>query len=220
LEKILGWWILMKRSINLDISYRCALECPKCRRQQSLKRLGNHGHDISIENYKKILDYFDTLNFCGSISDPVMHPKFVEFLSLAKNHKVKVSTAVSQKPMSWYEDAFEINPDAEWHFGMDGLPEESHLYRINQDGVKLFEVMQLAVLMGIKTYWQYIIFKYNQDHIEQSRILAKKYGIIFKEQHSSRWSKNDPYKPDNPDHYIEYNYDEEIKQKFQTKLYP
>ena len=149
-----------------------------------------------------------------------MHPKFIEFLSLAKNHRVKVSTAVSQKPMRWYEDAFESNPNAVWHFGLDGLPEESHLYRINQDGVKLFEVMQLAVLMGIKTYWQYIVFKYNQDHIEQARILAKKYGIIFKEQHSSRWTENDVYKPDNPDHYIENNYDEEIKRKFQAKLYP
>jgi len=35
--------------------------------------------------------------------------------------------------MHWYESAFESNPNAEWHFGLDGLPEESHLYRINQD---------------------------------------------------------------------------------------
>ena len=210
----------MINSINLDISYRCTLECPKCRRQQSLKRLGNYGHDISIENYKKILSYFDSLNFCGSISDPVMHPKFVEFLSLSINHKVKISTAVSQKPMSWYESAFESNPKAEWHFGLDGLPEESHLYRINQDGTKLFEVMKFAVSMGIKTYWQYIVFKYNQNHIDQARDMAKNYGIIFKEQHSSRWSIDDPYKPDEERHYIITHYDEEVKRKFQAKLYP
>ena len=210
----------MINSINLDISYRCTLECPKCRRQQSLKRLGNYGHDISIENYKKILSYFDRLNFCGSISDPVMHPKFVEFLSLSINHKVKISTAVSQKPMSWYESAFESNSKAEWHFGLDGLPEESHLYRINQDGTKLFGVMKLAASMGIKTYWQYIVFKYNQDHIDQAKDMAKKYGIIFKEQHSSRWSKDDPYKPDEERHYIITHYDKEVKRKFQAKLYP
>jgi len=201
----------MINSINLDISYRCTLECPQCRRQQSLKRLGNYGHDISIENYKKILSYFDSLNFCGSISDPVMHPKFVEFLSLSINHKVKISTAVSQKPMSWYESAFESNSKAEWHFGLDGLPEESHLYRINQDGTKLFGVMKLAASMGIKTYWQ---------HIDQAKDMAKKYGIIFKEQHSSRWSKDDPYKPDEERHYIITHYDKEVKRKFQAKLYP
>ena len=80
--------------------------------------------------------------------------------------------------------------------------------------------MQLAVLVGIKTYWQYIVFKYNQDHIEQARDLSKRYGIVFKEQYSSRWVEDDPYKPDNPNHYIEYNYDEEVKRKFQAKLYP
>jgi len=208
------------KACNIDISYRCTLECSKCRRQQSLKRLGNYGHDISIENFKKILSYFDRLNFCGSISDPVMHPKFIEFLSLSINHKVKISTAVSQKSMRWYESAFESNPKAEWHFGLDGLPEESHLYRINQDGTKLFEVMKLATSMGIKTYWQYIVFKYNQNHIDQAKSMAKNYGMIFKEQHSSRWDVNDPYKPDRPEHYIEVKYDEEVKRKFQAKLYP
>ena len=211
---------MLKNSINLDISYRCALECPKCRRQQSLKRLGNFGHDISIENYKKILSHFDSLNFCGSISDPVMHPKFIEFLSLSTNHKVKVSTAVSQKPMHWYESAFESNPNAEWHFGLDGLPVESRLYRINQDGTKLFEVMKIAVMMGIKTYWQYIVFKYNQDHIEKAKNMAKSYGMIFKEQHSSRWDVDDPYIPDEMEHYIITQYDEKVRQKFQTKLHP
>ena len=209
-----------QKTINLDISYRCTLECPKCRRQQSMKRLGNKGHNMNIVDFKKIISYFGGLNFCGSISDPVMHPQFIEFLSLCKNHFVKVSSAVSQKPIGWYELAFESNPDAEWHFGLDGLPEESHKYRINQDGVKLFEVMKLSVLMGIKTYWQYIVFKYNQDHIEQAREMSKQYGMIFKEQHSSRWDENDMYKPDRSEHYIEVKYDEEVKRKFQAKLYP
>ena len=112
-----------------------------------------------------------------------------------------------------------MNLSAAWHFGLDGLPEESHKYRINQDGVKLFEIMKLAVSLGVKTYWQYIVFKYNQDHIEQAREMAKQYGMIFKEQHSSRWDVNDPYKPDQPEHYIEVKYDEEVKRKFQAKLY-
>jgi hypothetical protein len=167
-----------------------------------MKHLGNKGHNINITDFKKIISYFEGLNFCGSISDPVMHPQFIEFLSLTKDHSVKVSSAVSHRPFSWYERAFESNPNAVWHFALDGLPEESHLYRINQDGEKLFEVMKLAVLMGIKTYWQYIVFKYNQDHIDQARKMAKQHSIIFKEQHSSRWDENDPYKPDDPKHYI------------------
>ena len=103
-----------RQTINLDISYRCTLECPKCRRQRGIKRHGNKGHNINIEDFKKIISYFKGLNFCGTISDPVMHPQFIEFLSLCKDHSVKVCSAVSQRPMSWYESAFESNPNAEW----------------------------------------------------------------------------------------------------------
>ena len=84
----------------------------------------------------------------------------------------------------------------------------------------MFEIMKLAAGLGLKTYWQYIVFKYNQDHIEEARKMAKDNGMIFKEQHSSRWFEDDDYKPDDPKHYIEYEYDEDVKKEFQTKLYP
>ena len=185
-----------------------------------MKRLGNKGHNIRMVDFKKLLSFFDKLNFCGSISDPVMHPQFIDFMELSRNHVVKVSSAVSQKPMGWYDEAFKTNLNASWHFGLDGLPEESHKYRVNQDGVKLFEIMKLAAGLGLKTYWQYIVFKYNQDHIEEARKMAKEHGMIFKEQHSSRWTEDDEYMPDDPKHYIRYSYDEDVKRKFQAKLYP
>ena len=50
--------------------------------------------------------------------------------------------------------------------------------------------------------------------------MAKKYGMIFKEQHSSRWDVDDPYKPDEREHYIITQYNEKVRQKFQTKLHP
>ena len=80
--------------------------------------------------------------------------------------------------------------------------------------------MRLGAEYGFtRSSWQFIVFKYNQDHIEQAREMAKQHDMIFKEQHSSRWDENDPYKPDRPEHYIEVKYDEEVKRKFQAKLY-
>ena len=43
--------------------------------------------------------------------------------------------------MSWYIKAFKANINARWIFGIDGLPNESHNYRVNQDGEKLFNVI-------------------------------------------------------------------------------
>ena len=45
-------------------------------------------------------------------------------------------------------------------------PEESHKYRINQDGRQVWEVMKMGAEMGCKIKWQYIVFNYNEKHIE------------------------------------------------------
>ena len=45
---------------------------------------------------------------------------------------------------SEYIEAFKANPDAQWTFNIDGLPHQSHQYRINQNGNKLFDIMNKA----------------------------------------------------------------------------
>ena len=42
--------------------------------------------------------------------------------------------------------------------------------------------------MGLQTKWQYIIFKYNEDHIEQAKQLAKDIDVVFELVYSGRFS--------------------------------
>ena len=186
--------------INVDITFRCSLECPSCQRQFAFKERGKsvHGHDISLDDVKKLAKHFKGIDFCGQLSDPVHHPKFVEILKYLYDNKVDVSVhnASSAKSKSWYIKAFKAHPKAEWIFGIDGLPEQSHLYRINQDGKKLYDIMleSKKYLKG-KIYWQYIIFNYNEDNIEKAKEMAKRDGISLFMVESSRWRKNDPLIP-------------------------
>ena len=167
-----------RRYLNLDITTRCTLACPACRRTDYLNRgVKINGEDMPFEDFTKICEYFDHLLFCGGVSDPVFHPQFVKFLEYSKNKKVGIHNAASHKSIDWYKTAFNANPNATWYFGLDGLPKESHKYRINQDGVKLFEVMKIAVNMGMRVVWQYLVFDYNKDHIEDARSLAE--GMTF-----------------------------------------
>ena len=82
-----------------------------------------------------------------------------------------------------------------WIFGLDGLPEESHKYRINQNGVHLFEMMKMGVSMGVNICWQYIVFNYNQDHISVAEDMSEKEGIEFRLTFSSRWDTISFLKP-------------------------
>ena len=194
-------FFMNRRSLNIDIGFRCPLECPRCQRQRGWRNFGKKvpGRDLTLDEIDKISDYYKSINFCGQLSDPVHHPKFPEILNLLYKKKilVEVSTAASQKSKAFYIKCFEANPNAQWVFGIDGLPEESHKYRVNQDGQKLFEIMiESTKYLANTPTWQYIIFSYNEDHIEQARKLAKENGVRFMTLNSSRWINNDdPLKP-------------------------
>ena len=169
-----------RHGINLDITHRCTLQCPACPRYFYKKNnIKVPGYDMSDIEFDIILNYFEYIRFCGNISDPVFHPRFHKFLEKVYLQKKKaiVHTSASHKKMDWYKTAFKSNINARWKFGIDGLPHQSSTYRINQDGEKMFDIMLMCNEMGIETVWQYIIFSYNQDNIEEAKQLAKKHNV-------------------------------------------
>ena len=178
------------KTINLDITSRCTLACSGCDRlwyKKNNKKIPKN--DLSLEDFEKIANYYETILFCGQISDPTFNPYFIDMLKMCyeKNIKVQVSSAASHRPREWYVKAFEANPKASWIFGLDGFPKDSHKYRINQDGEKIWQMMQLAVSMNIKTTWQYIVFEYNEDDQYKAYDMAKKNGMEFLHIESSRF---------------------------------
>lgn len=191
------------RAVNVDITFRCPLQCYHCGRQT--KEWSSSKKDMSIETFDKLINHFDTINFCGQQSDPIHHPKFIEFLGRAynKNVRVNVHTASSFKKEEWFLKAFNAHKDAVWTFGIDGLPQDSHNYRVNQDGEKLYNMMLKARdILNKPPVWQYIIFRYNEDDIERAKEMAiseRVQLLLFK---SARWIDNDQLQPSNPDNFI------------------
>ena len=101
-----------------------------------------------------------------------------------------------------YKRLFEANPNAKWIFGIDGLPKDSHKYRINQDGEHLFNMMKMANDFGLSVIWQCIVFRYNENDIEKCKQLAKENNIKIDINMSGRWRNDDKYKPLNPKYYL------------------
>ena len=189
------------KGLNIDITHRCALECPRCQRQTQFRDRGQkvYGVDISLEDIKKLAAHYKCFDFCGQLSDPVHHPKFIEILAYLRSVNVKcyVHNASSAKSLDWYIKAWKANTSATWIFGIDGLPNESHKYRVNQDGEKLFKIMcESKKYLNTRSVWQYIIFNYNEDHLEEAKKMADEHDLFFIQKQSSRWlSHDDPYMP-------------------------
>lgn len=171
-----------ERTLNIDAGPKCTLQCSACARTRF--RANNEkipGKDLTPEQFKKIIKYFKRVSFCGTFSDPIFNIHFIEILKICRDDNIftEVHTAASHKPEKWYQEAFLANINANWIFGIDGLPKDSHKYRVNQDGEFLFDMMLLNKYLGSKPEWQYIVFDYNKDDIEEAKKIAKRHKLKF-----------------------------------------
>ena len=184
------------RIINIENNPRCTLECSICKRTTyfHLNDTKNvPGIDLSLKDFKKCLDFFKGgISFCGQLSDPIFNKDFIEMLKMCNDNKVvtRINTAATGRKEQWYKKAFLANPNAKWCFGIDGPPHLSHLYRKNQNGEFLFEMMILAKEMGLEAYWQYIVFDYNEKYLEDCKKYAKLFKIDMVVIYSQRSLKN------------------------------
>lgn len=180
---------MKNKFINLDITTRCPNKCLGCIRQHP--NFKPSGHDMTISEIRKIVDFFDGISFCGQNSDPLTHPNFLDLLKVCtdKNKQIEIHTAISSRSDEWWDKAISITEgkNVEWIFGIDGLPEDSNKYRVNQDGKKLFDQMIKVSKYNVKTSWQYIVFNYNENNIDQCRSIAEQNNITFYLLRSHRW---------------------------------
>ena len=105
-------YFMSRRSLNIDISFRCPLECPRCQRQRAWRNndLKVPGRDLTLEEIDKISDFYNDFHFCGQLSDPVHHPKFLQILEMLhkKNVRCEIHNAASQKSKEYYIKKFVI----------------------------------------------------------------------------------------------------------------
>lgn len=183
-------------SSNIELTYKCPLECCQCLRKtiksqnvvqrNYIKEKIALSDDISLDNFRKLCVFFNNcIALCGQFSDPIYHKDFFKILKICSyefsNKKFKIHTAAHQKNLDWYRQAFNITENnVSWIFGLDGLPNSSHLYRKNQNSQLIYDAMLLGKEMKKKIIWQFIAFKFNEHQIDTARNICSNTGIVFK----------------------------------------
>lgn len=197
-----------RNRITIDVTNKCTNLCPGCSRQKDWNNGKNiPGEELSIKSWEMITDYFDAIGMCGQISDPTLHNDFHTLLKIAmkKNVKLEINCAASYRSKEWYTQSFQLTQgyqNIQWVFGIDGLPKDSHKYRINQDGEKLYEVMKTCAAMGHRVTWQYIPFNFNENDIDTCVQMAQDIGVKFKLLRSSRWGGYEHLQPKDESLYV------------------
>lgn len=187
---------------HLELSTRCTLQCTKCPRTRGLENGFKFNiTDMSLDDAKSIIEKTDNkmITLCGTLGDPIFHPNLIE---IVKHIELQgkfflISTAAIGKSLNWWKKFYNsYNSNISMiRFGLDGLEDTAHLYRVGTDYNKIFSAMQLGVKLGKRIQWQFIPFKFNEHQVHIVEQLCKENGIEFYMLKSNRWKENDPLEP-------------------------
>lgn len=187
----------IRSGVNIEITNKCKIKCPACPRQTNKKNLVGSSC-MPLEQLKPILNTFPVLSFCGQMSDPIYHPEFQEVVEyIPATTEAIFHTCGHGFDEEWWTRVFTSAKDKRMRFvfGVDGLPKDSHQYRVGQDGEQVWEMMKLGSSMGVDIEWQYIVFNYNENDIEEARAMAAEHNITFAELHSNRFEHIEHLRP-------------------------
>ena len=188
------------KNVHFEITSLCQAKCPMCARN-------HHGGlpnpllkeaSIDLELFKNIMYtefvmQLDSVSFCGNFGDPILHKDLLDMVIYisSKNPDIRIDlhTNGSARTISWWEQlAKELPSNHIVHFGIDGLEDTHHLYRIDTDFKKIIENAKAFIAAGGKARWNFITFKHNQHQLEECRQLAKDLGFdSFHEKQTSRF---------------------------------
>ena len=195
-------WTDIQR-IDFGITSYCNIKCSGCLRQTSeFSDLFNNTTHLDINLIKskinkKRFPNLKAINYCGGIDEPVMHPKFEEWVDWGmetSNDIVTASTNGSVRNKNFWKRLGEKYPYKKTKnqfvvtFALDGVDNETlNLYRKGSNYKKVLENALAFIEGGGRATWQFIRFDWNEHQYDKAKQLAKDYGFTrFKEIHSQR----------------------------------
>tara|TARA_B100001057_G_scaffold227362_1_gene227734 strand:+ start:3682 stop:4788 length:1107 start_codon:yes stop_codon:yes gene_type:complete len=157
----------------------------------------NSNH-FDLDKYKQIL-HNDTwgslkyIHFCGNYDEPTIHPQFIDMLehtmawlqqNKIKDLSVNVSTNGGARDSEFWQKIGELSKKYQnigckltviW--GIDGLQDTNHIYRIGVAWNKLMNNVQAYHKMGGISCWQWIRFQHNEHQLSWAQQNYKQLGF-------------------------------------------
>jgi MoaA/NifB/PqqE/SkfB family radical SAM enzyme len=168
---------------HIELSSICTLKCPRCPRSEVPDSLLNR--QLTLNFFKNqigedVVKQIRKITFCGNDGDPIYCKEFLEICSWIKLIKPSLSLVIitngSHKTTDWWAKLGSIlDYRDEINWSLDGWDQNSNeLYRVNSDWSSIVNGINFFNQSNTSTYkvWASIGFKFNQDHVEQQKLLA------------------------------------------------
>lgn len=185
------------KSIHFEITSKCQAKCPMCPRRISAGPPNPFVkiNEVSLEQFKEwfpddFVKQLTHLSMCGNLGDPIVAKDtlsiFHHLRELNPDMLLVMNTNGSARTDQWWQKLASLQVKAV--FGIDGLKDTHHLYRINTDWDKIIYNAKVFIEAGGIARWDMIAFAHNEHQIDDCRQLSEQLGFEgFEVKHTSRF---------------------------------
>jgi len=181
------------KEVTIAITNKCNAKCPQCHRTNPDGLGPNHwlpDQDWSLEQFKtafphKDLEGIDILQFCGTWGDPVMNKEIFEMCEWIKETGEQqpitniITNGSMRDPDWWWKLGATMGEKLDVHFAIDGINEEMHQkYRRGASLKRVLDNMEALNDTMAKIHVQTILFKHNEDYMDEIYEMVKERGCI------------------------------------------
>ena len=215
-----NWWDSFKDkrlTVMLEVTTECNAKCPQCPRTMSsnnkslsLAPSGNYPiKSVSLEEFKmwfppEILKGLKTVNFAGDFGDAGMNPDFMDIV----DYIIKTDDTTSiffntngsmHNDLWWWKLGMLARDRLTVVFAIDGIDNEMHAkYRVNTRLDRILQNMKALSETPAKIQTFTVLFKHNEDYLEEIKEMTKALGATDHE-----WVESSRFKETN---YQEYEW--------------
>ena len=174
---------------DINLTNLCNARCPQCDRTSPDGLRHHKGLPLTtwslldFKNYfpKNTLDDMKEYSFCGTWGDPMMCKaigKIVQYVIDNSKSKIQITTNGSIRDEDFYWNiGIRCGERLSIVFDIDGIDEDMHQkYRRGASLKRCLANMSMLSMTKAIALSQTILFKHNQDYIEQIKKLVKKNG--------------------------------------------
>jgi MoaA/NifB/PqqE/SkfB family radical SAM enzyme len=177
------------QSLHLEITNRCQASCPMCSRNVhgGIDNPNLKLNDWSLDDYKtvintEVLNQISDIYFCGNFGDPIINNDLADMCQYSKeinpNINIRIHTNGGARNTKWWKELVEKLPAShKVIFGIDGLEDTHHLYRIGTTYENVIKNARAFIDAGGKAEWVFIKFKHNEHQEDEVRRRAKEFGF-------------------------------------------
>ena len=137
------------------------------------------------------------LVLCGDYGDSIYYPRLFEFLDKFKpNKSIWIMTNGSyQNQQFWNNLCARLDKSDTIVFGIDGLEDTNHLYRVNSDWNSIMLAIDTVAKSGVNLVWETNVFSFNHDQLAKIKQFAESKGAKFSLKKTGRFGRDDLIPP-------------------------